>query len=89
MTPDRFRTACGLLGWSFAKLARELDIHPRRVRAFAAGSEVIPEVVETWLEEGAAMATQRAVWLDWLARRPQGPFRTPRIDVAKSSSANR
>jgi hypothetical protein len=80
MNGDRFHGVCKLLDLTDAELARLLEIHDRRVRAFASGIEVIPEPVAIWLDAGVPVAAERQAWL---SARPKGPFRTPRASVAE------
>lgn len=54
MTPDRFRECVDVLQWSQRQLADCIGVDDRLVRRWAAGTTVIPDHIEVWLERVAS-----------------------------------
>jgi len=50
VTPDRFRSCLGAIGWSQRHLADILGKDERQVRRWASGQYTVPADVGEWLE---------------------------------------
>ena len=53
MTPERFRAAMDICGWSASWLAKLAGYHPGAGRAWQSGQNPVPVGVAIWLEHHA------------------------------------
>lgn len=72
MTPTRLRECLAVLGFSQRGLAAFLECDERMVRRWAAGDDLVPDVVATWLEARAQHAEATPPPIGWQRRPGQG-----------------
>jgi hypothetical protein len=72
MTPTRLRACLAVLGFSQRGLAAFLECDERMVRRWAAGDDLVPDVVATWLEARAQHAEATPPPIGWQRRPGQG-----------------
>jgi ribosome-binding protein aMBF1 (putative translation factor) len=68
MTPDAFRAALDMIGWSQRGLADHLACDDRMVRRWASGEMTVPEPIGRWLARLAKAHAAAPAPDDWRRR---------------------